>query len=296
MSLCFVLFGHPVAHSLSPVIHQAAYRALGLPHHYELRDAPDEAALAEGLAALRRGELAGANITVPWKREAFRLADERAPSALGVGAANVLSRDPSGRLVAHNTDVPALAEEILRYAQTPRRVVIIGSGGAALGAARAGSLVKAEKVTVTARRWLAGQPDASWTHAEEFRAMGAELVAWPNAAADGDGPFALACRQADVIVQATSAGMNGADPGASVAAIVPWSRLPASVLAYDLVYNPPDTDFLRAARAYGLLRAHGLGMLVAQAALAIELWTSAKPERGPLYAAAEAALHARRGG
>jgi shikimate dehydrogenase len=291
-----MLLGHPVGHSMSPVIHQAAYQELHLTHRYELCDVADVAALARAVDSLRRGEIAGANVTVPWKREAFQLADERAPSALGVGAANVLVRAPDGRVVAHNTDVPALAEEIQRYAGAPKRVVVIGSGGAALGAVRASALLNVEAVAVTARRWLHDQPEASWPHAEEFRALGAELVPWPNAAADGDGPFAGACRKANVIVQATSAGMNGADPGASVAAIVPWSRLPASVLAYDLVYNPPDTDFLRAARAYGLLRAHGLGMLVGQAALAIELWLSVKPPREPLYAAAESALLARRGG
>jgi shikimate dehydrogenase len=291
-----MLFGHPVGHSMSPVIHQAAYRELGLSHRYELCDVADEAALGRAVDSLRSGEIAGANVTVPWKREAFQLADERAASALGVGAANVLVRAADGRVVAHNTDVPALAEEIQRYSANPKRIVVIGSGGAALGAVRAASLLSVDAVTVTGRRWQGGEAEASWPHAQEFRALGAELVPWPNAAADGDGPFAEACRQANVIVQATSAGMNGAEPGAGVAAIVPWSRLPASVLAYDLVYNPPDTDFLRAARAYGLVRAHGLGMLVGQAALAIELWLSVKPPREPLYAAAEAALLARRGG
>lgn len=296
MSSRFVLFGHPVAHSMSPAIHQAAYRELGLNHRYELLDVADPAALSRALELVRSGEIAGANVTVPWKREAFQLADERHESARGVGAANVLVREGNGRLVAHNTDVPALAEEIRRYSATPRRLVVIGSGGAALGAARAASLLQAE-VTVTARRWLEAEPAASWPHAEGFRALGARLVAWPNGPVDdGEGAFAQACRQADVIVQATSAGMSGAEPGAGVASIVPWSRLPASVLAYDLVYNPPDTDFLRAARAYGLVRSHGLGMLVGQAALAIELWLGIKPPREPLYAAAEAALHARRGG
>lgn len=291
-----MLFGHPVGHSMSPTIHQAAYRELGLSHRYELLDVADEAALARAMDLLRSGEVAGANVTVPWKREAFQLADERHPSAQGVGAANVLVRSAAGRLIAHNTDVPALAEEIQRYAPNPRRLVVIGSGGAALGAVRAGSLLNAESVTVTARRWLESEPVASWPHAEEFRALGATLAPWPNAASDGEGPFGLACRHADAIVQATSAGMNGAEPGAGVAGIVPWSRLPASVLAYDLVYNPPDTDFLRAARAYGFVRSHGLGMLVGQAALAIELWLGVKPPREPLYAAAEAALLARRGG
>ncbi|MFZ5890176.1 MAG: shikimate dehydrogenase [Myxococcota bacterium] len=292
MSLRFVLLGHPVSHSMSPAIHQAAYRELGVNHRYELVDVADETALAAALDAVRRGEIAGANVTVPWKREALRLSDERDESARAVGAANVLRRDTSGRVVAHNTDVPALAEEIRRRVPRVHHVVVIGSGGAALGAVAAAKLLAAESVSVTARRWSSQQRPEEFVHGADFLQQGATLLPWP-VPSEADGAFAAACRRADVIVQATSAGMHGAESGHSVADIVPWASLSVGVLAYDVVYNPMETEFLRRAQQHGLLNAHGLGMLVAQAALAIELWLGQKPAFEPLYTAASECLAAR---
>lgn len=291
MSLRFALFGHPVSHSMSPAIHEAAYRELGVSHRYELVDVPDEAALASAVDAVRRGDFAGANVTVPWKREALALADERAESARKVGAANVLVRTQPNKIEAHNTDVPALAEEIRRRVPVVRRMVVIGSGGAALGAVAAASLLSAESVAVTARRWARGQSSSEFVHGAEFLGLGAKLLPWPTS---DESEFAEACRSADVIVQATSAGMHGAEPGDAVRRIVPWASLSRSVLAYDVVYNPSETEFLRAAREHGVAHAHGLGMLVAQAALAVELWLGKKPSFEPLYTAASETLAARR--
>lgn len=291
MSLRFVLFGHPVGHSLSPAIHGAAYRALGLDHRYELYDAEDAAAFARGVAALRAGEIAGANVTVPWKREALRLADRRDPSAERVGAANVLVRASDGAIVAYNTDVPALAAELTALHARPDTVLVLGSGGAALAAVAAALAANAKVVGVSARRWLRSIAPADWAHAEEFRRLGAELLPWP---AEASAPELVElCRGVDVIVQATSAGMHGAEPGDTVARVVPWDVVPKGALAYDLVYNPAETEFLRAARSHGLSGSHGLGMLVGQAALAISLWLGVEPDRAPLLAAAQAALAAR---
>lgn len=292
MSLRFVLLGHPVAHSMSPVIHAAAYRALGLPHRYELVDVPDEAALERALGAIESGHIAGANVTVPWKRETFRLVKSRAPSAEGTGAANVVVRSADGSLVAHNTDIPALAGELARQRPGARRFVVIGAGGAALGAVQAARSLNAERVTVTARRWQAELDATAWPHAAEFRALGAETVAWPEPGTES--PFRAACVAADAVVQATSAGMHGAEPGHAVAEIVPWSELSSGTLAYDLVYNPSETEFLRRAAGQKLAHDHGLGMLVGQAALAFELWLGQSPPRAEMYAAAEAELRARR--
>jgi shikimate dehydrogenase len=277
---------------MSPAIHGAAYRELGLPHRYVLVDVPDVTALSAAVARVRSGELAGANVTVPWKREALALADTQAESARRVGAANVLVRNAEGRLEAHNTDVPALAEEIRRRVATVRHLVVIGSGGAALGAVAAGGLLGASEITVSARRWLESEPPEHFAHGVQFRALGASLVPWPRLAAAS--AFSEACRRADVIVQATSAGMHGAEPGQQVAEIVPWAELNPSLLAYDVVYNPAETEFLKCARERALPHAHGLGMLVGQAVLAIELWLGHKPAFAPLYAAAEAELRARR--
>jgi shikimate dehydrogenase len=289
VTLRFAVLGHPVAHSLSPAIHGAAYRALGLGHRYELCDVPDETALARAVAAVRRGELAGANVTVPWKREALALADRRAATAENVGAANTLVRDESGAVVAHNTDVMALVEEIAELHASPKQALVLGSGGASLAAVAALGALGTRRIGVSARKWTPGLERASFPHAAELERLGAEPLAWSS---EG-GSLAEFAKASDVIVQATSAGMHGAGPGEDVARVVPWSRLPKTSVVYDVVYNPSDTPFLRCARDAGLVARGGLGMLVAQAARAIELWLGIAPPREPMLSAARAALAAR---
>ena len=286
-----MLLGHPVAHSLSPVIHRAAYEALALPHRYELLDAPDEAALAAAVAELRHGAIAGANVTIPWKRAALALADRADPSASDVGAANVLLRAASGEVVAHNTDVLALAREIGERAPSVSAGLVLGSGGAALAAVAALRKLGARTVGVSARRFDGSRPAREWPHAGEFERLGAVLLPWASATAHELDDFAAG---AQVIVQGTSAGMHGAEPGSSVAEVVPWERLAPRTLAYDLVYNPAETEFLRRARERGVACAGGLGMLVGQAALAFEAWLGVAPPLPAMRLAAEAEL-ARRG-
>ncbi len=288
MSLRFVLVGHPVAHSVSPAIHHAAYQSLGLSHRYELVDAASEAELASVVEALRRRELAGANVTIPWKRAALRLADVADPSASSVGAANVLLRASDGRIIAHNTDVPALRAELVMLHAEPRSIVVIGSGGAAL-AAVASCVGLGARVGVVARRFRAGSEP--FDGGAEFERLGAVLLPWPEG--DASARFANFARAADVIVQATSAGMHGADAGDALAELVPWSELSKTSVAYDLVYVPSETPFLRRARGSGHRAQGGLGMLVGQAREAIKLWLGASVAAEPLYAAAVSALAAR---
>jgi shikimate dehydrogenase len=288
----FALIGHPVAHSLSPAIHAAAYREMGLnEHRYIAVDCPDEAAVSAVLDRLRRGELAGANITVPWKRVALESADEVHPSAEATGAANVLRATGSNgscRLVAHNTDVPALAEELRRGRPDARTATVIGSGGAALAAVVACRSLGVEHIAVVARRFR-GADLATWAGAEALRARGAVPVAWPE-----DPRAASAFREhvvvSDLVVQSTSDGMSGATDGTGVRDLVPFEALDRGAFVYDVVYNPAVTPFIAAARAAGLTAESGLGMLVGQAALAIELWLGKKPGRGALTRAAEKAL------
>jgi shikimate dehydrogenase len=244
---------------------------------------------------VRSGELAGANVTVPWKRQALALADRADPSASAVGAANVLVRAADGALVAHNTDVPALARELRALAPAAARAVVLGSGGAAVAAVAALRSLGVH-VATTARRWSAELAAEEWAHSAAFRALGSETLPWPKALpARAPEPLSLSLAAADVLVQATSAGMHGAEPGASIAAVVDWPTLASGAVAYDLVYNPPETEFLRAAAARGLVTRHGLGMLVGQAALALELWLGVVPPLRPLQAAAEDALSRSRG-
>jgi len=289
----FVLIGHPVAHSLSPVIHRAAYQDLGLPHSYDLVDCPDEAAVLKVVEALRRGELAGANVTIPWKRLALKLADLVAPSVQRIGVANVLVRGADGAVVAHNTDVPALAQEFQRLSGSVRRVLVIGNGGSAPAVVAAAQDAGADRVMLTARKFMATVPEAEWPHAAELIAQGVSPLAWPEGDARASSRLREVVARIDLIVNCTSAGMTGADDGRKLAEIVPWEHVPQSALAYDLIYNPAATPFLARAKSCGLGAENGLGMLVAQAALAIELWLSLSPSRAVLLAAAASELAAR---
>lgn len=287
----FALIGHPVSHSLSPVIHHAAYRALGLAHEYVLLDAPSEAEVAQAVAAIRSGELAGANVTIPWKRAAFAAADRHSSLAQRLQVANVLAR-VGDEIVAHNTDALALETEFKKLVTSPRALVL-GSGGAAPAVVAACAGAGISEVFVTARRFDAKLPPESWPGAKELLGLGAKLVAWPATGPEAEAELGELCSGAGLVVQCTSAGMRGADSGEPLAALVPWSRLPADALAYDLIYAPLETPFLREARKAGRRTAHGLHMLVGQAALAIEIWLGVRPASEPLLQAALQALSER---
>ena len=292
----FVLLGHPVGHSVSPAIHGAAYRVLGAPHRYEVRDCPTPEHVRAEVEKLRSGQLAGANVTVPWKRLALELADRADESARATGVANVLSRDEHGVLTASNTDAGALADEIAALHPGPRRAVVIGSGGAAQAAVVACRSLGLVDIAVSSRSWRRSEPTPSWKHAATFEALGATPRAWPEHAGDREpGSVSSALRGADVIIQATSAGMRGAGPGEEVSDWVPWRELAAGAVALDVVYNPRVTPFLAAAEAAGVVHRGGLGMLVRQAALALAIWLDktegwVELDLAVLEAAADAAL------
>jgi shikimate dehydrogenase len=272
----FAVLGDPIAHSKSPRMHAAAYRALDLPHTYEpIRATPDD--LAGLVAQLRDGVFAGFNVTVPHKRRILDLVDRIDPRVEIVGAANTLvpERGADGlTIAAYNTDVPALAAELRRLAPErtdaewrASRAVVIGAGGAGRSAIAALAIdlgvrdvvVRMRDPSALALGGLGGPGD--WRDAR--------FTAQPLAADATTDAGVL------TVVQCTSAGMTGADPGEGVAAAVAWRDLPVRAVALDVVYAPPETPFLRAAREQGLRHANGFGMLAMQGALAFELWLGA---------------------
>jgi shikimate dehydrogenase len=261
----FAVIGDPVAHSRSPAMHAAAYQALGLAHTYEALPVP-AGELPRVLAELREGAYDGLNVTVPHKERVLALVDDLDPSARQVGAANTLVRSGGPRIVAHNTDAPALAAE-LRFLSEPMagwkggRALVLGSGGAARAAIGAFAELGVREIVVRARAF----EDAA--RRERFLSTApAPVVAqpWRSSAASESGTLA--------VVQATSAGMTGGDSGKVAADAVAWNALPDGAVAIDVVYAPRETPFLQAARARGLRCDHGLGMLARQGALAFELW------------------------
>jgi shikimate dehydrogenase len=244
----FAVVGDPIGHSKSPAMHAAAYGALGLPHTYEAIHASVED-LPHLVRALREGAYDGLNVTVPHKQNVLAWVDRCAEGA--TEAANTLVRGPDGSITAHNTDAPALAEELwalapeLRSGASSATALVLGTGGAA-------------RAAVLALRWRLG--------------VGRILVRGRSPQAAPLEPSPPLEPEVRIVVQATSAGMTGADPGDVVANAVAWDALPADAIALDLVYSPPETPFLARATAYNLRHANGLGMLARQGALAFELW------------------------
>jgi shikimate dehydrogenase len=259
-------------------MHAAAYRALDLPHTYEaVRATIDDLPLH--VERLRQGATDGINVTAPHKRHILSHVDDIDASASVVGAGNTLVRDQNGRIVAHNTDVPALAEELRHLAPEVKladgwrtaRALVLGTGATARSAivALAYELNVAEIIVRGRALEEQGAQDRFGAEVGELLngagvATAVRLEPWrPSPSTD---------RSVSAIVQATSAGMAGADPGEEAAEAISWAALPEGTVALDVVYAPPETPFLRAAQAYGLRAASGLGMLARQGAIAFELW------------------------
>lgn len=276
--LRFAVLGMPIAHSKSPVMHAAAYRALGLPHVYE-RLETSEAELPARIESLRDGTYAGFNVTIPHKKRVLDLVDEVDPSAASIAAANTLVRVGGAspyRIRAHNTDVPALAGELVRLSGRASfggdTAIVLGSGGAARAAVAALASLGAPRIVVRSR------PLTEDARLALLRA-GGEAVELASLAPD---PAIEASARA--VVQATSCGMLGGPPGDVVERAVAWASLPPDAVVLDVVYGTP-TPLLEAARARGLRCDDGLGMLAAQGALAFALWLGVPPPTDIMRAA-----------
>jgi shikimate dehydrogenase len=288
--LRLVLLGSSVERSLSPSIHEAAISALGLSHSYTAINVPTAMALQDFVAEIRRGSLDGANVTMPYKRAVLELADVVAPRAAAVGAANVLYRDAARRVVADNTDAEALARALgeLGVAERRSRAVIIGAGGASLAAIEACKQLGYAQIGVTSRSWHSMDALDASTSAERARRHGARPAPWPSvgAAPSLRRAWDELTEGAELVLQATSAGMSGQDSGDEVADVAAFGRVASDAIAYDLVYRPCVTPFVAGARAAGLRSESGLGMLVHQAALSLELWTGRTAPRSVMRRAA----------
>jgi shikimate dehydrogenase len=256
--------GAPVAHSLSPLIHNAWIAAAGLDAVYVPFPVPPEgfAAFATGL---RGGIVRGLNVTIPFKEIALDLADLAGPLAERAGAANLLTFEPDGRIIAHNTDGPGLLDAIATQAPgfDPRSgpAVILGAGGAARGAAAA--------------LLMAGAPAVRLINRTRERVLHLARALGPLAVGLAFDEHRLAIQDANLIVNATSLGLGGG-PGPGI----DLTAAPATAIVMDMVYKPLDTPFLQAARAAGLRTVDGLEMLVRQAAPSFEAFYGRPPPAG----------------
>ncbi|WP_067065631.1 shikimate dehydrogenase [Roseateles chitosanitabidus] len=276
----YAVAGNPVAHSRSPEIHAAFAVQTGQSLVYERLLCPLDA-----FEATIRGFVAagarGCNVTVPFKFEAFRLAQRLTPRARLAGAVNTLRFDAeaAGGWLGDNTDGAGLVADIERNAARPlrgQRVLLIGAGGASAGVL--GSLIAARPAAI---RVVNRSPDKALALIDSHRAWadqhGVALSAGPLDAAAPDGPH-------EVLINGTSASLSGAG--------VPLPETGAPVLArgglaVDMMYGPSAAAFLDWADAQsgpGGARRDGLGMLVEQAAEAFLVWRGVRPDSASVLA------------
>jgi shikimate dehydrogenase len=255
------LIGTPLKRRHSQVMHDAAFDAAGIDARYVLLELePNE--VGPAVEAARGDDWLGLGVTAPYKRVVATLVDEVEPDAAAIGAVNNVVRTDDGRLIGINTDAPGFRAGVERAMGRPlsgAEVVVAGAGGAAHAVVFACLTGGARRVTVGNRTVAAAEAIA-----ERFADAGSGSVM--PVALDGPG-LAEALRTADLAVNATTVGMI--DPGTTIDV----DRLGPHATVFDLVYVPPETPLLLAARRRGLRAANGSEMLIAQAAIAFERWT-----------------------
>jgi shikimate dehydrogenase len=264
MTDLYAVVGNPVAHSRSPRIHAEFARQTGQDLVYEAILAPPEG-FAAAVDAFRARGGRGMNVTVPFKLDAYRYAEEHTSRAERAGAVNTL-RFETGPVLGDNTDGVGLTRDIesnLGVALAEARVLLLGAGGAARGVVLP-ILERAPAALVIANRTA--------ERATQLRALFPEF-----ANLEGGGYGALAGRRFEVVINATSASLADALPP------LPPECFAPGALAYDMMYGRGTTPFLAFARAHGAGRcADGLGMLVEQAAESFFVWRGVRPETAPV--------------
>jgi shikimate dehydrogenase len=254
------ILGDPVGHSLSPVMHNAAFAKLGLDYVYvALHVRPAD--LKRAIAGVRALGFAGLNVTVPHKEAILPLLDDLSPAARAIGAVNTVVRR-GNRLRGENTDGQGFLHAIASHGVRVRGkyVVLLGAGGSARAVAFALGRAGVSRLTILNRH-----PERAASLASAVRrGCDASVFAAGFDSTSSTEPL----EDADVVVNCTSLGLDGrTGPPVEIAAT------PAHCLFYDLVYRSGPTPFVSAARRHGRRAENGLGMLVEQAALAFRIWT-----------------------
>jgi shikimate dehydrogenase len=272
------VIGWPARHSLSPVIHNAAFSSLGLDWRFVAFDVAEDAT-AEAIAGMRALGLSGLSVTMPHKAAVAALVDRLSPDAEALGAVNCVVPGP-GYLLGENTDGAGFIDALQHdegFDPDGRRCVVLGAGGAGRAVVRALGRAGASDVVVVNRSPGPGQA-AAVLAGRVGRVGGPEEVS-----------------AADLVVNATPLGMGvvvttGGDPEQLP---VDPALLGAGQLVVDLIYHPAVTPLLEAARARGATAVNGLGMLIHQAAHAFRRWTGEEPPLEAMSAAALAELMGR---
>lgn len=261
----YAVMGNPVAHSKSPRIHAEFARALGERIEYTAIQV-EPGGLAQAVDQFRANGGRGLNITVPFKLDAFRLADRRSARAELAGAINTLRFDPDGKLYGDNTDGIGLVRDLtqnLGREITGRRMLVLGAGGAVRGVL--GPLLEEKP----ARLHIANRTAAKAKElAEQFASRGPVT---------GSGFEDIGATPFDIVINGTAASLEGSLPP------LPPTAFAKGALAYDMMYGDRARPFLGWALANGAAQAaDGLGMLVEQAAESYFVWRGKPPATRPV--------------
>lgn len=275
----FGIFGHPVAHTLSPLMHNAAFDALGLPYRYVPFEVhPDR--LEGAIKGILPLGILGLNVTIPHKEAVLPFLDQVDEEAKKIGAVNTIEI-ASGRLIGRNTDGRGFLES-LREGEVDlsgRRVILLGAGGAA----KAVAVVLAEQpiaeMVIMSRTAARGKAlaDRVTAVAPRLKTSIIGIDFGPGFPADSDRPTLL--------VNTTPLGMKQEDPSP-----FPPRLLDPRWSVADLIYRPEETPLLAAAKEAGATVIPGLGMLLHQGALAFEIWTKQKAPLSKMRQALQEAL------
>jgi shikimate dehydrogenase len=259
MSDRYAVFGNPIAHSRSPRIHTLFAVQTGQDMTYDALLAPLDG-FRQAVAAFAAADGRGANVTVPFKEEAFRLAMQISARAQAAGAVNTLTFDRQ-RILGDNTDGAGLVRDLtvnLSFSIRGQRVLLVGAGGAARGVILP----------------LLGEAPACLTIANRTAERALQLAAtFPGTS--GSGFAGLTGQAFDLVINATSTGLNDAELP------LPGGIFAPGCLAYEMVYGK-DTPFMAQARAAGATCTDGLGMLVEQAGEAFFVWRGVRPDTRPI--------------
>jgi shikimate dehydrogenase len=274
-----VLIGHPVAHSLSGAMQQAAFDALGIDATYELWDrAP--IALADAVAELRTDDFLGANVTIPHKERVVPMVDRLTEEGHATGAVNTITREGK-RLIGHNTDVPGFRvalDRLVGKQKMPRTAVVLGAGGGARAVVY-GLITEGFQRIVVFNRHL-HRAEAMVKHFGRSAAhMELRAMPWHESIIEAE------LAKAKILINATSIGLSSDDSP------IPPETLNPELMVLDLIYA--RTKLLRDAAAAGCTVADGELMLLHQGAAAFTLWTG---QNAPLELMQEKLAEARAGG
>ena len=280
------VIGHPLGHSLSAAIFQAAFDANSVDARYETWPTPPDE-LEAVVAGLRDADALGANVTIPHKEAIVPLLDRLDQRAERVGAVNTIANE-SGQLVGYNTDVGGFARalhEDAAFDPKGKKIAMLGSGGAARAVALALIEAAASLILVVGRT-----PRRTDTLVKGLRPLtdSGITLTWGYWL---DGTSLRVLPESDLIVNCTPIGTQGSETeGESPIAA---DLLPAGGTVFDLVYNPPETPLLKLAKERGAKPVSGLGMLVYQAAESFQIWTG---QDAPVERMLEAGREALKGG